>query len=208
MQGGETILYAQSEHFKCCMFTDLPDGSFQTEASIREELPSLKTCLKIHKVDNSHLQVPFPPLNKTLPAQHRFQPTPAVGSEAVTLESTQTSTAMCTTVLVGDRTAHESGGGNNEDRGVATNPPSNMSLPTVDWSTLAKQLIAVLEKAVRSRVVRAPYQPSSALDDAKSGVSKFTHGRARIAILFSGGVDSVLLAALADRYTHVISLLS
>ena len=96
---------------------------------------------------------------------------------------------------------------------------------TVDWSSLAKQLITVLEKAIHSRVVRAPFLPSSTsllqsqgassvsfesrkiertssqeVSGADKGDVNVTHGRARIAILFSGGVDSVLLAALVDRY--------
>lgn len=119
---------------------------------------------------------------------------------------------------------------------------THLPTPTVDWRALAAQLISVLEKAVLSRAVRAPYMPSIAIEttDASSAISSITmatsgastasqhlcetdieaaptgseqkfaerqtegtkvvYGKARIAILFSGGVDSMVLAALVDRY--------
>ena len=130
---------------------------------------------------------------------------------------------------------------------------SPVSTHSVDWSALAKQLIAVLEKAIRARVVRAPYLPSSTQETSvttssssaslvggcqrsesesefralgmesshnqckeqpvcgeelvarKGDSDDIIHGRARIAILFSGGVDSMLLAALTDRYVRSIA---
>lgn len=129
---------------------------------------------------------------------------------------------------------------------------SPASTHSVEWSALAKQLIAVLEKAIRARVVRAPYLPSSTQETSvttssssaslvrgcqksesesefralgvesrhnqnkeqpvcgeelvarKGDSDDIIHGRARIAILFSGGVDSMLLAALTDRYIRSI----
>ena len=196
-------------------------------------------------MDNLHLQVPFPPLNKTLappPQQQHIQhldssPKPTSSSEAATIERTKlseietssppensVSTSTSEGVVVGD------------DPSFSLAPVSTLS---VDWSALAKRLIAVLEKAVRARVVRAPNLPSSTQEASvisstslgssqtsesesilgvesrhaqseeqpvcggelvvKKGDSKIIHGRARIAILFSGGVDSMLLAALTDR---------
>jgi hypothetical protein len=121
---------------------------------------------------------------------------------------------------------------------------SPVATHSVDWGALAKQLIAVLEKAICARVVRAPYLPSSMQETSTTTSSSSTslgrcqksesesqipgmesrhgqreeqlvhkeelvakkgdsdviiRGRARIAILFSGGVDSMLLAAIADR---------
>ena len=121
---------------------------------------------------------------------------------------------------------------------------SHLSSPlSVNWSTLAKQLNGVLEKAVHARVIRAPNLSSSThVQEASANTSstslgsgqksesesvlgmecrhsqcedqpacgeeliakkgdpdKIIRGRARIAILFSGGVDSMLLAALTDR---------
>lgn len=139
---------------------------------------------------------------------------------------------------------------------------------TTDWSSLAKELLSILEGAVHARVIRAPVIPSripssfnsthlpiphrsndcgaiqtsssmnkvdrptsshfippsdlpsqpdqfetrqdilslsgaavifskrTRSDDVCSGV---VEGRARIAVLFSGGVDSAVLAALTDR---------
>lgn len=53
-----------------------------------------------------------------------------------------------------------------------------------------KRLIGVLSEAVRRRVQALPSQGNSAPSD----------DNARIAILFSGGIDSMILAALAERH--------
>ncbi|XP_006636734.2 asparagine synthetase domain-containing protein 1 [Lepisosteus oculatus] len=64
-------------------------------------------------------------------------------------------------------------------------------LEDVKKKKLAQQLIDVLSEAVRRRVQSLPKesQAESPLDD-----------KADIAILFSGGIDSMILAALADRH--------
>ena len=210
------------EYFFCS------DTSFQTEAGIVEELSSLKTCLKCRKVDNFQLQVPFPPLNKLLPVQPRLQTTPTNRSEsAVAVERTSNTVSKegvhesCIEMSVN---ADEMEGDSMSflESVVSTVSPVSVST-SIDWNTLAKQLIAVLEKAVHSRVVRAPHLPSSTLEThgatgsvdfeergseaAQSGsqeeswkkAMEFVRGKARVAVLFSGGVDSVLLAALVDK---------
>ena len=212
----------------------MTDVSFQIETGIGEELSTLKTNLNIHKIDQHHLQVPFPTLNKSLPV-HQSLPqhsSPALGrSEATTGERTESdvyskedATTTCTSGS-DSRVVCKVEAGKVDERGGAS--LLDKFLNTFDWSSLAKQLITVLEKAVHSRVVRAPFLPShtSLLQsqgassvsfegrktertssqeasgaDADKGDVNVIHGRARIAILFSGGVDSVLLAALVDRY--------
>ncbi|KAM4558465.1 asparagine synthetase domain-containing protein 1 [Odontesthes bonariensis] len=52
-------------------------------------------------------------------------------------------------------------------------------------------LIGVLSEAVRRRVQSLPFRPEN---------PPFTNGYASIGILFSGGIDSMILAALANRH--------
>lgn len=222
---------------------------FQSESMIAEELSSLKTCLNIRRVNSHHLQVPFPALNKLVPSnQQQVLPTQSKKTEAV--EETQlpissqdvcsSSQTITTTV---DRT--EEVKSDEEDLKsscdpletvdvAATNRYSMSSSPSLspDWRALSRLLITELERAVHSRVVRAPYLPSSsqtrsdgaclmdlsksdsdpvkevelatATDPMKTAVSAIILGKARIAILFSGGVDSVVLAALVDRLVREI----
>ena len=225
------------------------DFTFQTGSTIDEELTSLTTCLKVHRVDDFHLQVPFPPLNKTLPLSPQEQQqqhmqhlesspkSPVASSDEAAIERTKLSEiethaspentieeeAVCSVSSTSEGVV---GGG---DPSPSLAPVSTLS---VDWSALAKQLITVLEKAIRARVARAPHLPSSTQQalatsssslggcrksdsesqceeqpvrgkelGAKEGDLVTIRGRARIAILFSGGVDSMLLAALTDRYS-------
>ena len=94
---------------------------------------------------------------------------------------------------------------------------------TTTYHNYVSRLIDVLFNAVQCRVSRAPpvtqhskqYYESSVVDgyvtssDERSDSSKgasgggcsssVLHGSARVAILFSGGVDSAVLAALVDR---------
>ena len=91
---------------------------------------------------------------------------------------------------------------------VATSPVATTTAQETDWHTLAQHLLSVLQLAIHSRVVRAPRirhdpTPSQAtksdLSVAGVAISTVVQGRARVAILFSGGVDSVVMAALTDR---------
>ena len=213
----------------CVCVPNFPDGSFQTEAGIAEELSSLKTCLGIHKVDNVHLQVPFPPFNKTIPVQPNLLTTPTSKSKtAVVVEGTRHTLSdsietetLCKSSEEIKLDSNVVKGGNSSS---FVSPVSSVSVSSVDWNTLAKQLITVLEKAIHSRIVRAPYLPSCRVvardvnsidlehrshEEEVAGCqnqtlvlepkTEYIHGRARIAILFSGGVDSMLLAAIVDR---------
>ena len=70
----------------------------------------------------------------------------------------------------------------------------------VSWEGLAKEFLAVLEAAVFRRVSVAP-PPSTGGEqgEGEGGECAVVQGRARVGVLFSGGVDSVVLAALVDR---------
>ena len=220
-------------------------------------------------MDNLHLQVPFPPLNKCLPQKQQQQciqnleslPKPATCSSSVaaTCPTERTKPSEIESSASSENTVKEEetiDSSSSISKGVVVGDDPSLSLllssvstHSVDWSALSMQLIAVLEKAIRSRVIRAPFLPSSTQEasattsssstslvrgcqksesESESQVlemeSRHSQGkehqpvcreeliarkgdsdvivrrRARIAILFSGGVDSMLLAALTDRY--------
>ena len=217
-------------------------------------------------MDNLHLQVPFPPLNKSLPQQQQQQdvqhlessPKSANTSEAATCMTERTKPSEIESSASSENAVEEEDtidSSSSISKGVVVrdDPSLSLLLPpasthSVDWSALSKQLIAVLEKAIRARVVRAPYLPSSTQEASATTSSSSTslvracqksesesesrvlgmeprhsqseeqpvcreelvarkgdsdviiRGRARVAILFSGGVDSMLLAALTDGY--------
>jgi len=58
---------------------------------------------------------------------------------------------------------------------------------------LPKQFIKILGEAVRKRVVNLPQRQCITYDDVSEVKT------ARVGVLFSGGIDSIVLAALADR---------
>ena len=218
-------------------------------------------------MDNLHLQVPFPPLNKSLPQQQQQQDVQHLESSPKSASSSETATHQIERTKPSEIESSASSGNAVEEeetidssssisKGVVVRDDPSLSLllspastHSIDWSALSKQLIAVLEKAIRARVVRAPYLPSSTQEASATTSSSSTslvrgcrksesesesqvlgmesrhsqneehqpvcreelvaskgdsdviiRGRARIAILFSGGVDSMLLAALTDRY--------
>lgn len=78
-----------------------------------------------------------------------------------------------------------------------------------DWSAVAARFMEVLQKAVAVRVQRAPnISVDCSGESARScGAcsSDVIVGTARIAVLFSGGVDSAVLAALTDRFVLAIA---
>ena len=88
-------------------------------------------------------------------------------------------------------------------------PLSAMATVTqeTDWNTLAQHLLSVLQQAIQSRVDRAPRVTHTISQDTVTvgcgpNIGSIVQGAARVAILFSGGVDSVVLAALTDRLVH------
>uniref|UniRef100_A0A3Q1HX40 Asparagine synthetase domain-containing protein 1 n=1 Tax=Anabas testudineus TaxID=64144 RepID=A0A3Q1HX40_ANATE len=78
-------------------------------------------------------------------------------------------------------------------------PNSHLSFKDLEQLLASKEkndevnfLIDALSKAVRRRVLCLPFE--------SQGSSPFINSRASVAILFSGGIDSMILAALADRH--------
>ena len=106
-----------------------------------------------------------------------------------------------------------------------------------EFHAVAQQLLAILHRAVETRVMRAPpvdvskknfesastphnhestevtagacksSTPTPPADISAANGGKVIQGRARVAVLYSGGVDSAVLAALTDRlcvYLYVV----
>ena len=180
--------------------------------------------------------MPFSPLNKTLPALDQIDSVSLDSNEVYIEKRTPFNNVPSKTGSIQDTALPRLDDGDeiataaSAMRGASLSHHVSHTLrPAVDWRTLATQLITVLERAVHSRVDRAPYLPSVTVEtrgassanlercgtevDTVTGAvkshqspveglvvkSKVVYGRARIAILFSGGVDSMVLAALVDR---------
>ena len=189
------------------------DDYFQSEVSI---LSTLQTSLNITLAKNKMLQVPFPSLNKQL------QATPSV---LVAVSDTETVVSKALVypvtpdeVVVSKAPVHPVTPDEVAVSKALVHPvtPDEVAISKapvhpdeVNWYALAQQLIEVLQKAIKARVVRAPpirelnsvVAPSKASDVSTGviGAAAGDQGNARVAILFSGGVDSVVLAALTDR---------
>ena len=206
-----------------------------------EKLASLKTCLKVSVQKDTQLQVPFPPLNKTLP-QTRAECT---GDKAVSLqpcdpherrhEQQDQLQGGCT----GD-TKQQAVGVNLCDSGpkqrdqlcvhggcTGDTKQETVGSPQrdcagdskqqaclhedVDWKHLAEEFLEVLANSVDVRVHNAPSLPSCEVLGSIAAENEQTLspspvsspvvvlGRAKVGVLFSGGVDSMVLAALVDR---------
>ena len=101
-----------------------------------EELSALKTCLKTELVNDEALQVPFPSLNKQLPApcsqDPSYLPLPARRSP-------------------------------DHDSLPASGVEEDPAAMEVEWSAHAQDLLAVLQRAIERRVCRAPHVSSTSL---------------------------------------------
>ena len=177
--------------------------------TVREDLRSLRTNYKIIIAKDDRLQVPFPSLNKLLPMNVpvAINATPVVVQETNHLVDTQTHSESCvSTDLVVERDVRIS------------------QLEAIDWEDLAEKFLDVLEEAVSIRVHNAPLlspsvtseiEPlskemcsdmtlvrgdSGQVDTTGSSGTRVVVGQAKVAVLYSGGVDSAVLAALVDRY--------
>lgn len=87
------------------------------------------------------------------------------------------------------------------------------SCDAVNWKSMAEKFCEVLKEAVSIRVLSSPdlqscksHSSGCVSSDSTSCATlqtcpgaDFVHGIAKVGLLFSGGVDSVVLAALVDR---------
>lgn len=172
--------------------------------------------------------MPFPRLNKLLPSAKNCDSNvvPLLHSE------TQVTSAQCvasceTRATVQDPTLSlydseyqmcldEKGHQQSEKAPMPVSSIASGAMATVtqetDWNMLAQHLLSVLQQAIQSRIDRAPrVTPTVSQDTVTVGcgppldAGSVVLGGARVALLFSGGVDSVVLAALTDRLVHTPS---
>lgn len=72
---------------------------------------------------------------------------------------------------------------------LQVDPTTNAPIPTPQLSIAIQTLLSVLTEAMRRRVTNIP----------SSRGADGTHGQAKVAVLFSGGIDCTTVALLADR---------
>lgn len=186
------------------------DECFQNESSAVKDLELLQTHLKINFHKDITLQVSFPPLNKALPSDLSTN-IQMVESK----ESTGSSMAEYKLLPSGSQGPEESI--LSKDEASTTNSTEMSSITSscdaVNWKSMAEKFCEVLEEAVSIRVLSSPdlqscksHSSGCVSSDSTSCATlqtypgaDFVHGIAKVGLLFSGGVDSVVLAALVDR---------
>lgn len=189
------------------------DHTFQSEEAIAEELSSLETWVSISIVRETNPSVFFPSLNRSTDVESSHtSPSPTQGG-AKQLDT------QSTTGYMSD--ARSKGLPSEKPKRL----PSSHSTTKQDMTSYHDHVVGlldVLQSAVECRVVRAPpvirretvQQPFKTLSPEVGkegdGVRKkniggsdsdcgAVWGCASVAVLFSGGVDSAVLAALVDR---------
>ena len=182
-------------------------SSFQSEQVIADELGSLTTCLTVTSIKEDNPAVSFPPINKSTEVgspPHLFAPS------IVPQEARKSSLESPAVVSLPGSSSNLLAG-----EGVLTSGSA-----VFPYEEQVSRFLAVLQDAVQRRVSRAPpvvQRTEATLSPAEGaelgdmtggeagtissvgGAVGVLEGRARIAVLFSGGVDSAVLAALVDR---------
>ena len=180
----------------------LIDDTFQSEEGIARELGSLDTRLSINVIRDKSPLVFFPPLNKSTDLPHSEQSANTRGHSDSAIHRER--------ILPED----------------VIKPPSYSSSTT--YCDHVARMLDVLLSAVECRVSRAPpiahhrmvvsqqhcktpavlaeeaaeremSQGCKTAESSAASCDGVMHGSARVAVLFSGGVDSAVLAALVDR---------
>lgn len=204
---------------KQCALLFLIECTFQSEQVITDELCSLKTCLTINSIKESHPVVFFPAINLStnveLPHSLVLSCKDTLAPESTITENTVSTmdSSLSSDILQPVEEAHSCG---------------SASVPaTLPYQGHVARFLEVLQDAVRRRVCTAPPVAESrelkgshpdraklgnltqaeggtptTSSEGELGVSSsddVLRGHARVAILFSGGVDSAVLAALVDR---------
>ena len=151
-------------------------------------------CISLSLELNHQLTTPFPEMNKTLPSSgiDNIKSLSIIGSDRCDLFSKSADTLLSD--CEGDITAVQP---------TITRNCQNDSRVSSESNPIAAKLMDILYEAVLKRVTLIPdnftvcfkkEQLCGAAYDQTTNMSS-----ARVAILFSGGVDSMVLAALTDR---------
>ena len=210
---------------QCARLVFLTESTFQSEQVIADELGSLKTCLTVTLIKEDHPLVYFPSINPTIdvdPPPHPLadsghpQEDTRVEATLLLAEAVSTTDSQSST----DPPLLPSDGAVTSGPQCTRQPPAT----TISYEEHVKRFLDILQDAVQRRVSRAPpvsWGRSQATkvkgavklgDEARTeggtsggrglgvGCEGVLEGHARVAVLFSGGVDSAVLAALVDRY--------
>lgn len=170
------------------------------------------TCINMSPVFDHHLTTLFPAMNKTRPkppsnTEHVIcSGLASTADNGTTKDCDLSSNSIDTSELVcssEDDVQHVVSGCHGDD------------VSRVSGGLIATQLLDILQRAVMKRVTLIPdchkhleYQQTMCSQSEQQEVYKLscnaaynqvTLSDAKVAILFSGGVDSMVLAALADR---------
>ena len=145
------------------------------------------TCISLSVEWNHHLTTPFPGMNKTLP---KSPSNIEIGNDLLSNSNTLSSSSEgdVTTAISYRNDVRTSG----------------------ELSLIAARLLDTLHKAVLKRVTLISDDHRVCFKSKQQEFHDISHGAAynqgtslssaaRVAILFSGGVDSMVLAALTDR---------
>ena len=167
------------------------DQSYQNEATLTEDPQMRRTFLSVSLIKDERLQVPFPPLNKDLPPELD--------------EVMEVSVKMIKGDTPSPLAGEEGKQFPDELEPLGTIPkqrPCGEAVPPD--ALIVHEFLKVLEEAVMVRLRTAPWLPAN--EDCASVAGKgptaaagVVSGRARVALLFSGGLDSAVMAALVDR---------
>jgi len=171
--------------------------TFQEKSNL-QELEELRTHFEVTVVEDCMLPMtPFGPLNKEMPMAPRPFVEMAVG-KAEAYGSTPLVDSSGDSAKMAEE-ASEGRAKSDEGRESAT----VMRLGGVAGSDLAREFLDLLHAAVEVRVRNAPPvpvpPPRPEAHAASGDGSVVVMGVARVAVLFSGGVDSAVIAALVDR---------
>ena len=198
----------------------LTESTFQSKQVITDELNSLKTCLDITPISGDVPAVLFPLINTSTdlePHPHPLAHSNTPGKDTHDAETLLLANSVAT--VDSPSTTHPQ---------VVTKGPQYTSYPlTLSSGEHVQRFMEVLQGAVQRRVSRAPPVRGKrqttkvhTTDVAKlrdgtrtegatwaSGEGEGAlEGNAGVAVLFSGGVDSAVLAALVDRYLDRVPL--
>ena len=187
------LIFVHADLLKLFSFS----GETFQEKSNLQQLKELRTHLEVVVTEDCQLSMPFGRLNVEIPmAPH--------AAEMETFGSSPSSDPF----LLRNRDSKE----NSEDSGGTSKESSESSTVTcledTVGSNLAQKFLDVLQAAVKVRVCNAPLVSVLPRPEACAlGESDVVMGMARVAVLFSGGVDSAVIAALVDRYVGESTLL-
>jgi hypothetical protein len=212
-----TVLLATLE----CYLWKQGGSTFQSEQVIADELGSLKTCLTVTSIKEDYPLVYFPSINPTIDVDPPPHPLADSGHP-------QEDTRGIATILSENAVSRTDFPSSTDppllpsDGAVTSGPQCTRQPPatTISYEVHVKRFLDILQDAVQRRVSRAPpvsWGRSQATkvkgavklgDEARTeggtsglgvGCEGVLEGHARVAVLFSGGVDSAVLAALVDR---------